>query len=140
MSTSKTAQAAEKAIARSKKTEATERTITQIIQDVRNNLMSHNAVPPDDARVLLAEYDKVRELMVQGTNTIASGIKTIEVLGSENETLRATVSDLTDKNEEFRRVYEMENQSMVFKAEVLPTGAPDSTEVTTVESVPEQGA
>jgi hypothetical protein len=137
MSASKTAEAAAKAVARSKKSETVELTPIQIIQGIRNSLAARLAVTPNDVRVLLLEYDKVRELMVQGTESIANGIKTIEFMGSENDALRATVVDLTTKNEEFRRVYEQENQSMTFKAERLPLGAPDSTESGNVESVPE---
>lgn len=52
--------AAENAVNRSAPKKAKEeRSVEEVIKDIRNNLAAKLAVTPEDVRALLAEYDKV---------------------------------------------------------------------------------
>lgn len=141
MSASKTAEAAAKAVARSKQTEAKVRTDLEVIADIRKNFAAGLAVTPDDQKFLLQMYDDVHMLMVQGTNLLKTATATIELLDAE-------IGDLKKRNEEFRDVYQRENSSLVIDINNAtekiftepPAGVPDSTEAGSVESVPEQVA
>jgi hypothetical protein len=96
MSKNKTnAAVAEKAVAKSQKKTATERTPDDIFKGIRQNLTARLAVTPEDTRFLLAAYD--------------IAFKSAVDLGVKVEELTKQVALLTEKNEEFRRVYEIEN-------------------------------
>jgi hypothetical protein len=162
MSASKTARAAEAAVARGNKKADVVLTPEQTIQSIRNNLASRLAVTPEAVRVLLAEYDAVHALLAQSSAIHVSGAQALEVLGQENEDLKAQlinskqkteetfqanaeviraagqeIETLKAKNEEFRQVYEQENLTRTVHFSQSPMGAPDSLESGSVESVPE---
>ena len=99
MSTSKTAEAAAKAVKKSQQVQKGERTPEQILSDFRKNLTAGLAVTPEDQRFLLALYDSAKE--------------SEELL----ESATATITKLQDQVEQFRTVYEQENRSQSVRIE-----------------------
>ena len=53
---------------RGQKKDTAPRTTENVISDIRKNLTAHLAVPPDDVRTLLAEYDKLSVSELGGVN------------------------------------------------------------------------
>lgn len=109
MSKSKTnAAVADKAVAKSQKKVATERTPEEVLKGIRGNFAAGLAVTPDDQKFLLGLYDAAFNHAVD--------------LGVEVEMLKKEVCTLTEKNEEFRKVYEQENAafSAIIHHEDLP--------------------
>jgi len=112
MSTSKTADAARKAVEKSQVKGAVERTPEQKIADIRRNFAANLAVTPDDQKFLLTQYDAAaaQESLRTGLLSIANDAVT---------KLQHQVVDLTAKNEELRAVYEQENRSATLRVDVL---------------------
>lgn len=160
MSDSKTSTAAARAVARSEKKDPSKRTDREVIADVRRLLGSGLAVTPDDQRFLLTKYDDVLGLMVQNTSLLQDSTESLQNAYREIDELKALnasqstmITELHEKLDEFRRVYELENSSQSVKVEralhampygsdtivtdVPSEGQPDSLELPkSVESVP----
>lgn len=104
MSASKTATAAAKAVAKSKQQAQAARTPEQILDDIRKNFAAGLAVPPNDQKFLLAQYDEAM--------THIFDMRRAQVMEEAriNE-LTTTVTALQAKLDEFREVYEAENRS-----------------------------
>ena|SRR5271165_2468852 len=97
MSASKTAE-------KSQKKESGQRTPEIILADIRKNFSSGLAVTPEDQRFLLAVYDTA---IAEATSL---GVRLGKVEKQLDEALGVNL-DLQAKNEEFRRVYEIENRN-----------------------------
>ena len=114
MSTSKTADAARKAVEKSQKKDALYRTPEEVLKGIRSNIAARLAVPPQDQRFLLNAYDAAIDQAVQ--------------LGVEAEKLKVEIARLMEKNEEFRQVYEQENaafSAIIHKSEI-PVEVPET--------------
>lgn len=104
MSTSKTAEAAAKAVAKSQKANKTERTPEHILADLRRNLSAGLAVTPDDQRFLLSAYDaafaRATELGVQVEtlqNSYNETASLVSILEDGKTRYLAEISELTAK-------------------------------------------
>jgi len=95
--------AASRSVKKSETNRLAERTPEQIMVDVRNNAASGLFVVPSDVRFLIAELDAASAKLTAAN---------------------ATIQSLTEQNEEFRRVYEMENSSQSLKIERVPIQVP----------------
>ena len=137
------------AVRKSEKTKAVDRTPEQIFTDIRRNLGAKLAVTPMDTAFLLAQYDQVKVFMVQGTNLLRNATDSLLLAdaviadlkakndeeiglngilleannnaGLEIRRLELVVTDLREKNDEFRTVYEAENRSQSVKVERVAT-------------------
>ena len=107
--------AAKRSTAKGDAAKTVNRTVEQIIADIRRNLAARFAVTPDDQRVLFAEYLRVDLTLDEAKSTISD-------LKREVADLQKQVLVLTAKNEEFRSVYEAENSSQTLKVETLASG------------------
>lgn len=103
---------AESAVEKSKKVKASERTPEQIIADIRRNFAAGLAVPPDDQKFLLGEYERVHL-------TLAEAIATNTTLKQALESIRTENLELTAKVEEFRAVYEQENRRTTLQVDTF---------------------
>ena len=95
--------AAAQAVAKSNKKESAERSPAEIISHARNNAHSGLAVTSADILLILSALDFARAALAQ-TQTV-------------NATLNENLAQLTEQNERFREVYELENHSSSVKIE-----------------------
>ena len=95
--------AAAQAVAKSNKKESVERSPDEIISHARNNAHSGLAVTSADILLILSVLDSARAALAQ-TQTV-------------NTTLNENLAQLTEQNERFREVYELENHSSSVKIE-----------------------
>jgi len=110
MSTSKTADAARKAVEKSQSKGKVERTPEEVIEQIRRNFAANLAVTPDDQKFLLAQYDTA-------TGSAAGLQDAVEVFKEQ-------IAVLTAKNEELRAVYEQENRSATLQVDVFEPSTP----------------
>ena len=113
--------AAEQAVNKGNAKKQTERLPAEILKGIRSNLAANLAVTPADQRFLLSVYDAAIDRAVE--------------LGIDAENLKLKVLDLTsdnvrltEKNEEFRQVYEQENaafSAIIHKSEI-PVEVPET--------------
>ena len=109
--------AAARSVKKSEKTKTADRTPLDVIADVRRNLLSGLAVPPDDQRFLLAQYDAAQStvaLLGQSTTALLKRAETAEANVADQSGI---IGELQSKIEEFRTVYEAENRSTTVKVE-----------------------
>lgn len=118
MSASKTAKVAAKAVEKSQKKTAAERTPEEVIKQIRNNLISWLAVTPSDQRLLLTAYDAAI------AEAVRLGIEAKTFEKKLDEALSANI-ELQKKIDEFREVYEEENRKLK-----LITDSPTPLQVT----------
>ena len=116
MSASKTAEAARKAVEKSERKAGVERTPDQILADIRKNFAAGLAVTPADQKFLLSAYDAAIEIAAAKDITIAELTKGIELSN-------ATITTITSQNEEFRKVYELENRNISLDIETKSVAA-----------------
>ena len=88
--------AAAQAVAKSNKKESTARTLEQVIADIRKNASAGLSVTSADILSLLGVYDI----------TVAQAFELV-----------TRIAQLTEQNERFREVYELENHSSSVKIE-----------------------
>lgn len=110
--------AADNAVKRSQQQKLATRTPEEVLADIRRNLASNLAVTPSDQRFLLEQYDIERSAVVH----LGESVK---ALLFRAESAEAQVVQLKAKIEEFRSVYETENQSMVLKVEKVLENNPE---------------
>ena len=95
-------EAAARSVRKSQAVKAAERIPEQILKDIRSNLAAKLAVTPADQAWLLERFDISSSCLADAANAYNALHAQYTALVKEHE-------KLTEQNEEFRRVYEMEN-------------------------------
>ena len=130
-------EAAARSVRKSQAVKAAERIPEQILKDIRSNLAAKLAVTPADQAWLLEQYDAVSSCMVEDAlayNALHAQYTAldekdypgqVELMQKRITELVGERDKLTEQNEEFRRVYEMENSHATVTVEcaMSPGGA-----------------
>lgn len=110
MSASKTARAAENAVAKSNRKEVVELTPEQVIANIRKDATQGAFVQTANWKILLAEYDKLAGLFDKYKTSAEIFSNAVTALTAEATELKASVARLTEQNEQLLKVYAAENQ------------------------------
>jgi hypothetical protein len=109
--------AAAQAVAKSNKKESTARTLEQVIADIRKNASAGLSVTSADILSLLGVYDITVAQEDNLKDSVRGWEAEIQKLQATNTVLNERIAQLTEQNERFREVYELENHSSSVKIE-----------------------
>ena len=111
-------EAAARAVKNSNKSGAVVLTQKERIKNIRGLLAAKLAVPPDEQRFLLEQYDLYVQKRDWLASAVQSSIGTSELLQEQVKELKelnasqsTMIVKLQEENEQFRSVYEIENSS-----------------------------
>lgn len=104
--------AAARSVKKSEKTRSEERTTEQILKDARKNASQGLSVTSKDILFILDQRD-VYESLSKSNDAV---VKALEFQLSEAQ---QQIAKLTEENDQFRKVYELENRNASLRVDVL---------------------